>query len=275
MGVRNILVLFFSTMAVSLVILIILFNLIFKNIDMTFETKIPESAPTIDYPEEEDSGNPFSKEEGFSSEFKARGVHESKIDVPGGSRRQVSETSSSTSSDTETEQAERPTPESPVKLLNPEPVPELKSTPKSDPKVDVPKGDALRGDAKSNSKRDLPAAHRLPRETSPEVPKMAGSAHRTEVRLKPPIPTSSETSGARQEQEQPAQKKTGLYQVYIDGFSSEAEARSRVSSLQARGVEAFVTSSGNQTVVRLGTYSSEESAQRIARENGAKIRKMH
>jgi hypothetical protein len=48
MGVRNILILFFSTLAVSLVILIIFFNLFFKNVDLSFDTHVPESAPKLE-----------------------------------------------------------------------------------------------------------------------------------------------------------------------------------------------------------------------------------
>ena len=45
MGPRNLLILFFSTVAVSLVILVIFFSLFFKNVDLNFNTKMPESAP--------------------------------------------------------------------------------------------------------------------------------------------------------------------------------------------------------------------------------------
>ena len=47
MGVRNLLIVFFSTVADSLVVLIIFFNLFFKNVDLSFNTKTPEGAPTI------------------------------------------------------------------------------------------------------------------------------------------------------------------------------------------------------------------------------------
>lgn len=44
-SLRSLVVLFVATMAVSLLILIILFNLVFKNIDLNFKTRVPESAP--------------------------------------------------------------------------------------------------------------------------------------------------------------------------------------------------------------------------------------
>jgi len=47
MGPRNMLILFFSTLCVSLVLLIILFSFGFKDIDLEFNTKMPESAPDL------------------------------------------------------------------------------------------------------------------------------------------------------------------------------------------------------------------------------------
>lgn len=70
MGFRRILILFFSTMTVSLVILLVLFNLVFKNIDLSFDTKTPESAPIL-----EDEGPP--------AEFKAANTGSAVVRVPG------------------------------------------------------------------------------------------------------------------------------------------------------------------------------------------------
>ncbi len=47
MGPRNLLILFFSAVAVSLVILIILSSLVFKNLSLDFNTHMPESTPDI------------------------------------------------------------------------------------------------------------------------------------------------------------------------------------------------------------------------------------
>jgi len=47
MQARKMLMLFFTSMAVALVVLTLLFNLLFKNVDVNFETRIPESAPTL------------------------------------------------------------------------------------------------------------------------------------------------------------------------------------------------------------------------------------
>jgi len=63
-------ILFFSTVAVSLVILIIFFSLFFKDVDLKFNTRLPESAPDLGkfYGDEDDS--------------KASGLNRSTINVP-------------------------------------------------------------------------------------------------------------------------------------------------------------------------------------------------
>lgn len=75
MGVRNVLVLFFSAMAVSMVILIVFFSLFFKNFDnlVTFDTKLPESAP--------DLGTVLEKKGSIESS-KSDGTSHSTINVP-------------------------------------------------------------------------------------------------------------------------------------------------------------------------------------------------
>lgn len=73
MGPRNLLILFFSTVAVSLVILIIFFSLFFKNVDLNFNAKLPESAP--------DLGNLYSNQD-VSIQSKAEGLLRSTINVP-------------------------------------------------------------------------------------------------------------------------------------------------------------------------------------------------
>lgn len=73
MGPRNLLILFFSTVAVSLVILIIFFSLFFKNVDLNFNAKLPESAP--------DLGNLYGKQE-ETMQSKAEGLLRATINVP-------------------------------------------------------------------------------------------------------------------------------------------------------------------------------------------------
>lgn len=74
MGPRNLLILFFSTVAVSLVILIIFFSLFFKNVDLNFNTRLPESAPDI--------GRQFGNGPTMSPDSKADGLLRSTVNVP-------------------------------------------------------------------------------------------------------------------------------------------------------------------------------------------------
>lgn len=74
MGPRNLLILFFSTVAVSLVILIIFFSLFFKNVDLNFNTRLPESAPDI--------GQQYSNSSTMNPDSKADGLLRSTVNVP-------------------------------------------------------------------------------------------------------------------------------------------------------------------------------------------------
>lgn len=68
MGPRNLLILFFSAVAVSLVILIILSSLVFKNLSLDFNTHLPETTPDIgpQFSNQTQSMNPDSKADNVS-----------------------------------------------------------------------------------------------------------------------------------------------------------------------------------------------------------------
>jgi hypothetical protein len=74
MGPKNLLILFFSTVAVSLVILIIFFSLFFKNVNLDFNTRLPESAPVV--------GSRFNDTSTMSPDSKADGLMRSTVNVP-------------------------------------------------------------------------------------------------------------------------------------------------------------------------------------------------
>jgi hypothetical protein len=80
MGPRNLLILFFSTVAVSLVILIILFSLFFKNIDFNFNTKLPSSAPELNNSMFKAPKLPPSTT--MNPDSKAEGISRSTVNVP-------------------------------------------------------------------------------------------------------------------------------------------------------------------------------------------------
>lgn len=75
MGPRNLLILFFSTVVISLVVLTIIFSLFFKNWNIELETRVPESAP--------DLGALYKKKEaGPDAPSEAAGVTHSTVNVP-------------------------------------------------------------------------------------------------------------------------------------------------------------------------------------------------
>ncbi len=75
MGPRNLLILFFSAVAVSLVILIILSSLVFKNLSLDFNTHLPETTPDI--------GRQFSNQtQSMNPDSKADSVSRATVNVP-------------------------------------------------------------------------------------------------------------------------------------------------------------------------------------------------
>ncbi len=226
MGARKILILFFSTMTVSLVILIVLFNLVFKNLNMDFETKTPESAPTIQVEQSEETEEPdLSEIYDTSADFQTKGVNQSKVKVPG--------------------HVVAPSPE------------ELKQEKLKQKELE-----------EQAEKESLKEAEKQAKQNSPSAPKVVNSSGN---RSKAPTVTLKK----KKLPEAPTPDRQALYQVYMDGFSSEADARAKVDRLKASGVDAFVNTSGRQPIVKLGTFSSPEGAQALASQHGAKVKKVN
>jgi hypothetical protein len=72
MNVRNMVILFLAVLAISLVILVIIFSLFFKNMDFSFSTHAPVTAPSLS---EQFGGSP--------NHSKAEDVNQSNVRVPG------------------------------------------------------------------------------------------------------------------------------------------------------------------------------------------------
>ncbi|MEB3288150.1 MAG: hypothetical protein VKJ04_11690 [Vampirovibrionales bacterium] len=80
MGPRNLMILFISTVALSLVLLILVFSLFFKNVDLSFDTKMPDSAPDL---------SNFYKDDKTPSETRGDNVNRSNVNVPANSAPQA------------------------------------------------------------------------------------------------------------------------------------------------------------------------------------------
>ena len=122
MGPRNLLILFFSTVAVSLVILIILFSLFFKNIDFNFNTKLPSSAPELNNNAFKNAPLPTSST--MSPDSKAEGISRSTVNVPPEVREEPAAPSSGTRSASKGQSVDDNVPRPPVSddsILNDDP----------------------------------------------------------------------------------------------------------------------------------------------------------
>ena len=90
MGARNLLILFFSALAISLVLLILVLAIFFEPLDLTFKTHLPEAAPTSaqiesKLPGEEDSAQdeiPLTPEPKPSLSIKVPGESQTKSSAP-------------------------------------------------------------------------------------------------------------------------------------------------------------------------------------------------
>lgn len=227
MGFRRIAILFFSTMTVSLVILLVLFNLVFKNIDLSFDTKMPESAPIL---EDEEPAPSFKAGAISGASVK---TPDSAPAVPPSPAVQTAQEAVDSSSD-----ALPGTPAPPSLVTVTEPPPPA-------------------------PKKPLVGPHPLPSHLPGNSPE-PGFEPRLRPRVATPAPAPTPPLSP------PPPK--ALYQVYVDGYGSDIEARAAAEALKNKGVEAFAGLSGGRPVVKLGTFSSRDSAEAVAGQNGAKIR---
>jgi hypothetical protein len=261
MSVRNIFILFFSTLAVSLVILILFFSLFFKNFDnaISFDTKLPESAPDVKGVFSNSSTSPYSKSDGV--------VHAT-INVPPDTRSQQN-AASITPKDPEVGIGADTTQEEGITVDQP-----------NETDVIVPKADTTTSPAET------------PGEVKPSAPSdLAEPPGNKAVKEKGhPAPTEGETYGIKGEKSgnampsrgqtkqtealpvKPTLPKKAAYQVYLDGFSSKEAAQNNANELKAQGLNPIVKENGGKPVVQLGTFNTREYADALAGRAGAKVK---
>jgi len=157
MGPRNLLILFFSTVAVSLVILIIFFSLFFKNVDLNFNTRLPESAPDI--------GRQYGAGPTMSPDSKADGLLRSTVNVPPEFQEPpVSSDSKAAGKDKKEDMppadADLPPISDDAMLENDSPMPSMDQPPAQQPAVEKPSADktSTRPDHRSISPTSQPSS---------------------------------------------------------------------------------------------------------------------
>ncbi|MBX2861403.1 MAG: hypothetical protein KTR14_09210 [Vampirovibrio sp.] len=224
MGIKNIFILFVSTTAISLVVFTVVFSLFFKNVDLTFDTKEPESAPGVVNTILPGSDNKQP------AKFQSTGVSSADLKVPPEFAPRPAE-----DDDDATE------PEEDVKLAE-------------QPENDIQRTPFFSRNEDSETK-----------DTEPPTPVVVMAQAPVALPAPPPGPQPLKQS-------KKAQK--AMYQVYLDGFSSESAARKKIQQLQGKGVQAFVATGRGRYVIKLGTFSSKSSAKSWARKLGAKVKKL-
>lgn len=248
MGPRNMLILFFSTLCVSLVLLIILFSFGFKDVDLEFNTKLPESAPSL---------GDIYKEEGEPKDSRVEGVTTATIRVPQSGRPLDSINGISPTEDVapelqeeqKSEETQAPTPDNP----------DGKKDAKKDEKSKKDKKDA-NDDSGVKTAEEAPVPELKPLIPQKEKPKTV-EAKKPEPKEEAPEPKKVEKPGT-------------AYQVYKDGFSTREAAEAAAAQMGGAGTQPFVRSAGSGYIVQVGVFGSKENADSVAGKTGAKVRKL-
>ncbi|MGE0201068.1 MAG: SPOR domain-containing protein [Candidatus Melainabacteria bacterium] len=286
MSLRNLMILFFSTLSVSLVILIIFFSFFFQNVDLAFDTKVPESAPDMSGMYVKETDNRPEKTDAKAKPAKA----ENKTD-PAARKAPVLKTEKH--KDAEPDRvtagvglsendvvshpvAEKPPAKAAVKAQE-------KPSTKAEAGKTEPKKTETTGPAKAAEKPKEPAAtaKTAPGKTPgkaisspPENPKPQTTLKTDSVHK--PVPTpSAETAkpAVKKEDAKPAAAApASQYSVTVDGFSSRDKAAEKAANLNAGGkANAFVKQVGDQYVVQVGVYGNKANADAMAKSVGGKV----
>lgn len=241
MGIRNSLILFFSAMAVSMVILIVFFSLFFKNFDnlITFDTRMPDMAPTL--------GSVFDPSKSAENS-KVEGLEHSTINVPmetasssggGGSKPASSETAS-------TEPLLEPGTGAgvPGVTLQDDPEQATGTKPEESPKNADPKTTDPIRTPNINAGSTTGA-------TSP-----SNTSTKPSTNAKTSTTSTGNTS----------------HQVVLDGFKNKEDAQKAAESLKAKGINPIVKEHKGKPVVQVGSFSNPDNAKQMAEKTGGRVK---
>lgn len=284
MGPRNLIILFFSTLMVSLVILVIFFSLIFKNVDIEFNTKLPNTAPDVDErfkkheddlttladdDDEEDMGGEETDDTHYMGDGNEKlygiktkdgktithkpnkrsrilDIEGAVINVPGGEPLGADEESEIAGEEQEA------LVENPVDPTAEEDADGQRHESFLDPSTS--------DEDESNPLRPVPYSGNgapVPPPSNPDPVNHEG----VPLPSNPALETTSSNSSSQ-------------YQVYIDGFDNAADAQNLANQLKGSGAQPYVKTIGGQSVVQIGIFSSKENADSTAKRVGAKVRKI-
>lgn len=263
MGPRNLLILFFSTVAVSLVILIIFFSLFFKNVDLNFNTRLPDSAPDVGglyrAPDELESALPE-----LDPNSKTAGLMRSSVHVPPDHHEPAAASRDEADSEGPIPADLLPPISDDAMLDDGGPIPPMPSP-----------------SAESTSATSTPASSATPA-LQPLVPPSnpAPSAERarpaappaTEPAAGPPVPLQQGQATPPPTQASTANSKPSTtYRVVLGHYDNRESASAAAERVSGSGVNPIIRPVNNRFTVQLGNFSSRQNAEALARQTGASI----
>jgi cell division protein FtsN len=231
LGTRNVFILFFSALSISLLVLLLLFGVFFKKIDLGVKTKDLSSAPTlgtetadpgtaaVSTPEEDSFWSPdaLRKKVNLTLPEEARQLQESV-------RQQTASTEGNT-----------------VKR-------------KSQKEAGVKPEEYYVGVGQPGTDDDAGLSESPTAPPTPNQEIASASADRPRVNVS-----------------QPAQSAGGSHRVYMGGFASRRDAETAQANLQAQGYSPIVKETANGVQLQLGVFSDEGKARQMATETGASV----
>lgn len=240
MGIRNMVILFLSALGLSLIILIVFFSLFFKNIDLSFDTKLPEAAPDLSDMVEDGDIPPGSNEPS-----KAEGVFHATINVPD----EINHQSSAVAEDKPAEAAKDL---APIQGLPENPLATEETSKPAD-------------DRSSGQNVDKKSAKTV---VKPVIQSKESSKPTPDLGSPPPAPTPGSPGEAKDVQ-------TTQYNVILQGFSTKQDAELALPRVLDDAPGAFIRKNGSGYMIQLGSFGDKSNAESLAGQTGATVRPTH
>jgi cell division protein FtsN len=234
LGTRNVLILFFSALSISLLLLLVLFSVFFKNLDFSVKTKDLSTAPTLGA-ESSSPGDVETIPEAPANPWSSEAIRQKlNLILPG----EAKTLKDSVENQTQTLEGEVPKSSKPQKNVKPE---EYYMGVETDP---------------SSVTLDEDGNETYAPEASAPTP--GGTA----------ISTRDDSPKVNVVQPAPAAK---MYRVFMGGFASRSDAETARSNLQAQGYNAVLKQGSGGYQLQLGVFGDESRARQLAGQTGASV----
>jgi cell division protein FtsN len=235
LGTRNVLILFFSALSISLLLLLVLFSVFFKNLDLSVKTKDLATAPTLGT-ESSSPGDvetePASPANPWSSEAIRQKLN---LILPGEAKKLKD------SVENQTKILEGDVSKSPKTNKNVKPEEYYMGVEADPSSVTLDEDGETTYDSGTPAPTPTDDASAMREDTPPKVNVV---------------------------QPAPAPK---MYRVYMGGFGSRADAEGARANLQAQGYSAVLKQGGAGYQLQLGVFGDESRARQLAGQTGASV----